>query len=144
MPESSAWLLKLSKNDAIAIGEQELIHIITEPELLKIPKTMPHCQHIINWKNNVLPVMNILGLLHNQNTDISNIIGIIAYKDPRSMSIQYSAIDLSFIPKKIIVNDNQACELSTTEEKWSQYTIASFKQQQKVIPIVDLARLFST
>jgi len=143
MPESNAWLIKLTEKETIAIGENELLHIITEPDLYKIPKVKKYCQHVIKWKNQVLPVMNITGLLYNQDIGISGIVGIIAYKHNESNTINYAAIDLTSVPKKISVNDKDACELPEPLHKWKPFSAVCFKKNNNVIPIISLQKVFS-
>lgn len=143
MPESNAWIIKLTDKETVAIGENELLHIITEPELYKIPKTKKYCQHVIKWQSHVLPVMNITGLLYNQDIGISNIIGIVAYRERSSDQINYGAIDLAAIPKKTLVYDEEACDLSEATKQWKPLTTACFKKEDRAIPIISLEKIFT-
>lgn len=142
MSESNAWLLHFNNKDSIAIGEQELLHILTEPDLLTIPKSKKYCQNLALWQDQILPVTNISGYVNTGESRISSIVGIIAYKDTDSNELKYSAIDLTSIPKKIKVDDNQQCQLPDTLMHWKNYTISCFEHNNKAIPIINLALFF--
>lgn len=142
MPESNAWLLSFKENTSVAIGEHELLHIITEPELQYIPKSQKYCQNVVYWQDNILPVTNISGYVNNSENELSDIIGVVAYNDPNSSIKLYSAIDLTSIPKKIKVDDNQQCSLTNELESWREFTISCFKHNEKVTPIINLSSFF--
>lgn len=89
-----------------------------------------------------LAVMNITGMFYNQDIGISNIIGIIAYQNQPLSRIQYAAIDLSIIPKRLTVSDEQACALTEDIAHWRAYSISCFQLQENAIPVLDLSRVF--
>ena len=142
MPESNAWLLTFNNKDSVAIGEKELLHIITEPELHYVPKAKKYCQNIISWQDQILPVTNINGYVNNSEAKLSNIIGIVAYRPTDTDEIKYSAIDLTGIPKKITVNDEQACQITDEIKQWKPYSVACFNYNDKATPIINLSAFF--
>ena len=142
---STAWLLALSNGWRTAVGEPEMLHVLHKPTLFAIPCSPFYCHQVLIWEKKLVPVFDLAAWLTGYKASYSNpLIGVVAYQEKLRNTIEYGALHLSSPPRRVSVNDDQACELPDDEIDWRSIAISCFADSdQNPIPILDLSRIFS-
>lgn len=143
--ESTAWLLVLNDGCLAAIGELELRHLLLKPNLYDIPCSPFYCHQVLIWEKKILPVFDFAAWLSGCKTnDEPSLVGVVAYQESSSNTIEYGVLHLIKPPKKVSVHDAQVCELPNDEIGWDNIAISCFADNdQNPIPILNLSRIFS-
>lgn len=137
-----AWLLSVAENIQLCIGEHEAAEYIENPQLQYIPMTPDFCKNIIFWNDMIVPLIDINILYGNPAATGYQHVIVIAYQEKEGMPLGYVAFVLASPPDKIIVNDDDACELPEDyPETLSPYVLSLFSHNNQVVSILDIARL---
>ncbi len=142
MSVANAWLLPLGGKHWAAVGAHQMVHLVYEPQLTPIPLTPPHCSHALILEGHILPVWDIavwLGAaLPGRATHLA---AVVAYAG--SDGRQLGAIQLVGPPVRATVSDDAACPLPETPARWRSIAISCFRHGDQVVPVVDVAHMFS-
>ncbi|MBI4006227.1 MAG: hypothetical protein HY356_06125 [Gammaproteobacteria bacterium] len=152
MSVSNAWLLTFSDKLHAAVGNLEMIHLLPHiPELIEVPQTPAWCRYLVAWQNLRLPLMDIrlfLALNHHDNDNFSHqnkvMAGIVAYHPQNGNVQKYGVLLMSELPVRIVVDDQQWCDLPESPGGWTTLAISCFNHPEHgPVPILDLPRIFS-
>jgi chemotaxis signal transduction protein len=145
MKHSKAWALDLGAGLQAAVGDREMVHLVPSPELFDVPATPSHCRHVVIWKDEILPVVDLPAWLtgctcqHQQ-----SLIGIFAYQPRPGVSPRQGALLLNAIPRRLSVRDDQASALPDKPKRWREIAVSCFTTVNGVsIPIIDLTCVFT-
>lgn len=144
----TAWIVPLTNTVSAAVGEFELIHILTDaPVLFTLPRTPSYCQQVFVWNNKIIPLMNLVEKFALEDTATNNrhiIVSIFAYRAKKIGHPEYGALLLNATPYRREVSDEQACQLPLEFSAWSGCVWSCFQDvdTQKTIPILKLEQLF--
>lgn len=144
-----AWIISITDNVSVAVGEFELIHILPDnPILFNVPTAPYYCQQVFIWQHKIIPIMNLaarFGLDNPAMTYDDFVVGIFAYRAEKTGLFEYGALLLTATPYRTEVSDEQACPLPTDLFAWKHYVRCCFQdtETQKAIPILNLERLFA-
>jgi chemotaxis signal transduction protein len=138
-----AWIISLTDNVSAAVGEFELVHILPDiPVLIEIPKTPIYCNKVFVWQHKIIPMMDIAVRFASTQSNTNPIVGIFAYRTQAGL-VEYGALLLTTMPRRLEVSDEQACALPTDLQHWRPYIKCCFQEtQDQVIPILNIERLF--
>jgi len=151
-PTQRAWLLSFSPDFQAAVGYHEMSQVIMSPTLFPIATAPDYCCELMIMQQQILPIMNIRKLLAPQQNylDIQShpIIGIALYQNKNNGKVQSIGMQLNESPKLINVSDEQACDLPDEADigyapRWADFSLSCFLHQDKKIPILNIAYLFS-
>ena len=146
MASSNAWILPLDHNLNVAVGEYEILHLVHFPALFAVPGAPFYCRQVLVWQNQILPAMDLSAWLQGkaQQRD-QKLVAIAAYTDPDTHATQYAGLILDDIPRQVMVDDSQACDLPDTEQRseWQRIAISCFNHSERSVPIIDLTTVFS-
>ncbi len=143
---SRAWLLNFGQGLQAAVGYHEMWQILMAPRLFEVPYTPSYCNEILVLQENILPVLDLSARLigHKKMTSLTKpIVGIVIYKEDPNHLAHYGCLHLTDLPQSIYVSDNQACDLPEEESYWAPLVLSCFSHEERVVPIIDLAYLFS-
>ncbi len=144
MAESIAWILDFGNSAIAAIGELELVHLDENPELFVIPKTPCYCQHALIWGETILPVIDMVVALQDQQISRETCYAaIIRYRQEINSPLQFGALLLAKMPERIKVDDDLACPLPENLQTLKSLAVSCFTLDGEGIPIIDLASIFS-
>ena len=139
----SAWSMQLNSDLDVAIGQNELVHIIHEPDLILVPKAPEYCNQVLVWNENIIPVINF----HSYKSlkvkyDVKNaVVAVILYK--ASGVYHYGALILQGIPMLLTVHNAQACSVPATLSDYEDLFISCFSTVDKrVLPVLNTNALF--
>lgn len=153
MPVSNAWLLTFSDTLHAAVGNLEIIYLLSHiPKLIEVPHRPVYSRYIVAWQNQQLPLMDIrLFLTGNRGKQADSLqhskalAGIVAYHSPESGVQKYGALLLSELPVRTVVDDKQMCGLPESPDGWVALAISCFNHDDYgPVPILDLPRIFSS
>jgi len=143
--ENSAWLLKDINGDYFAVCEVEMVEYIQIATIFPVPATPRYCNHVMAWRDKLLPVVNIALLFDVINKVKVGEVGVFAYQTAENSPLNHIAIPLLESPVHIIVNDNQYCDLPERYSKDQQsLALSCFSYQDFSVPILNLNYLCST
>ena len=138
-----AWLLQLNDSRSVATSEQEVIEYLGHPQLFPIPFTPEHCSSIVQWRDRLLPVIDICPLFGDQPDDEAQGIVVLAYQ--QASKLEYLALAVSQPPTHLRVSDDQVCESSELDESeiWatSELVLAVLIEDDQKIPVIDVPHL---
>jgi chemotaxis signal transduction protein len=143
-----AWIISITDTVSLAVGEFELIHILTDPPVLfRVPTAPIYCQQVFVWQNKIIPVMNLATRFSLDISAVSSdhvIVSIFAYRLTTGQ-VEYAALFLNATPRRSEVSNEQACQLPADLIAWTPYISACFQETdiKKAIPILKLERLFA-
>ncbi len=142
MAQANAWVLNLGGGHSMAIGEREMIHLVDQPRLESIPHTPAHCHDVVLWEGEILPVMDMaswLGLDEGRRESVC----VVAWQPRPDVRPGIGALVFSGMPLRVLVDDDQACDLPETPAGWGRVAQACFTHEGRPVPILDLAFVFS-
>jgi chemotaxis signal transduction protein len=144
MAEAMAWIVALDGNLCIAMGEHEMVHFVEHPVCDAIPYTPAHCQQVLWWEGEILPVVDLAAWLTGAPVERTHVaVGIVRWQERPEAAPQYGALLCTGIPQKVLVKDEQVCDLPVQPSGWKQVAISCFRHNSHPVPIVDLPSLFS-
>lgn len=144
MKQAVAWLLTVAPGRLAAIGERELNHLIHEPQSYAIPRTPRHCARVIEWEGQILPVWDLgCWLLDAAPAEPIALAAVVGYQRSRRERPRFGALALPTPPVRVQVRDDQACQLPQDTPAWRSLALSCFTHQDRPVPIIDLAHLFS-
>lgn len=145
MNEVSAWKLDLGAGLSAAVGEREMIHLLSDPPaLFEIPRSPSYCRNVFVWQGRILPLMDIPLRLLGYRTIGQGLMAVVAFQKYPNSKIRYGSLLLNSPPQRIRVDDRQACDLPESPTGWRDLAIACFEQAQLgPVPILDLPSVFS-
>jgi hypothetical protein len=152
--KASAWLLTMNGGRCAAVGERELVHIISdEVERVDVPGVAERSNAFIVWQDRRLPLFDVTAALREH--DFANdpvavparkseaIIVIAAYQISNESQIRFGAIPVCVLPERIEVADNSGCDLPPQSTGWKGLAHSCFRHQRLgAVPILDLGRVF--
>ena len=160
MASSNAWVLPLDETLSAAVGEFEIIHLLHFPALFSAPGTPYYCNQVLVWQDQILPTLDLSAWLRGHALPrTQTLVAIATYpapnnstpnsvsNDPTAASESedkcYAGLLLADIPRQILVDDSDACELPSTPLGWRQLAISCFRHNERAVPIIDLQTVFS-
>ena len=144
MAEAMAWIVHLDANMCIAMGEHEMVHFVEHPVCDDIPHAPAHCQQVLWWEGELLPVLDLTAWLTGQSVERTHAaVGIVRWQEQSDAAPQYGALLCTGIPQKVRVKDEQVCDLPIQPSGWKDVAISCFRHNSHPVPIVDLPYIFS-
>ena len=144
MADATAWIVHFAQGLQAAVGERELRHIIEQPMLKGIPQTPIHCQNVLLWESEMLPVLDLAAWLTGTPTQLSpQTAGIVGWQADADGPVQHGVLMFTGVPRKVVVRDEQACDLPDTAPGWQTVAVSCFRHDDNAIPILNLPYLFS-
>jgi chemotaxis signal transduction protein len=152
---TDAWLLDFGLGQRAAVGEAEIVHLLTQaPQFYPVPRAPVHCRNVILWEDRVLPVADLPALASAGRSTVfpasvagmEHLVAVVAYASGvESEPIHYGALLLAGLPDRASVSDDQACDADDAASGWSPITTCCFRHPEHgSVPIVDLRRVFAS
>jgi chemotaxis signal transduction protein len=145
MSEAAAWIMKINETLYISVSRTELVHIISDPEMIPVPRAPSYCRYITLWNDNILPVADFTRLINKENNIINNhIVAVSSYRD-HDQNVQYGGIMLAESPVLEHVKNDQFCGLSDATVKLRAISLSCFTSKRGFqVPVIDMSKLFSS
>jgi chemotaxis signal transduction protein len=153
MTAASAWLIPITSNHSVAVGEFELVHILPDqPVLFNVPRAPTYCRQVLVWQDRIIPVLDLSKrfrfvddtLLPFDNTTTA-LVGICIYQSEHTKHVEYGALLMHDTPVHGEVDDKQVCDIDTDLSAWRYFMSSCFRIEntQQIVPVLRLERLFA-
>ncbi len=145
MTISEAWLLEPNDSLPIAISDQEMMEYVQASVSYSVPGAPNYCNRVISWQSHLVPVMDIDRLAGIPSDESGRLLGLMAYQMQPGAPLQYLGLKLKVPPRKIKVDDEQACELpeGISEGLLEPICLSCFTYEDRSVVILDIASLCS-
>jgi chemotaxis signal transduction protein len=143
--ESNAWLLKDTNGDYFAVAEVEMVEYSPSVKSFSVPLTPYYCNSIMEWRDQLIPIINLASLFETNNLSDVDRVGVFAYQLKENAVLQYIGIPILDSPIHIVVADSQFSELPTRFiSDRIALCLSCFSYQNISVPILNLNYLVST
>jgi chemotaxis signal transduction protein len=145
MSVSDAWLLEPNDLLSVAIGDHEMVEYVHGPISFAVPGAPNYCNHVLFWKNMLVPVMDLGVLLGNPAQETGAFMSLIAYQEQPGLALQYLALKVRTAPEKIRVDDAQVVELpkELSDGVLMPVCFSCFNHADRPVVILDITSLCS-
>ena len=146
MTNAVAWIVPLPGNMWIALGNLELVHVLTDvPAQSVVGDNGPaFLSETISWDGDTIPVFDAgkfgRGI---EKTAETVYYGIVRYRPTPTSPQRFGALKMTSIPQRAPVEDKMACDLPESHYHWRPFSVSCFKLDGRAVPVLDLATLFS-
>jgi chemotaxis signal transduction protein len=141
-----AWLLPISPDLHVAVGEGEIAHILSGWRgFHPVPRSPRWCHDVFLWQRQVVPLFD-LGVLVRHGAPVAlasgSVIMIVAYAAAAG-DVRYGGLKLCGLPFSRDVTNDQICDYPTHYTGWTNIAISCFADPSHgPVPILDLPRLY--
>lgn len=142
MGAANAWLLHLGNRLLAAVGEFELVHVVLDSPLFRVPLCPPHCNRLLLWEGRLLPVMDLSRWLLEGDDEPKRYMAILPWRQGQEENLYYGALPLVVPPTRIQVRDEAACSLPQSPLAWRSCSLSCFLYGDRPVPILDVSGIF--
>lgn len=125
---------------AAAIGLHEVIEVVTEGEMARVPMAPRHCCELLQWRDQWIPVFDLAAWCGQQAEPAGQFFVVVAYP-AETGDIQYGCMRVPEFPQIVELSDQQACTLPDDAD-WRRIAVSCFKGEGKTVPILSLRKVF--
>ena len=172
--KTAGWVLSMKEGLVTAVGEMDMIYVFPfTPRIFSVPMTPRYAKGVIVWQQRLVPVLDLgaylnargqheqpataalestgpvaaSGVVPDSELVIDNVIALFAFRleTMSEESWDLGALLLEKVPERVLVDDDDACDLPDAGIDWSGTAISCFHHEKYgAVPILDLAALFKT
>lgn len=133
-----AWLLDWPAQP-LALAQCEVIEVIEDPEVHRIPIDGGWCGAVVFWRDNLLP----LALSHEQTLDGLAVV-VVAYQKVSRAPLEHAAIAVRGMPRQFDVPADSDCEPPADCPLGQAQLRAFFRYQDRAIAVPELQNWFAS
>ncbi|NIR59400.1 MAG: chemotaxis protein CheW [Gammaproteobacteria bacterium] len=128
----------------VAAGAHRVVEYLLSPEIVRLPLTPAHCPGVLIWREKMVPVTDLAALLGGDEREAQarRHAVVLAYQMAPGQPLRYGAVLVDGAPYEVYVADDMACALPEGSEVVRHVACSCFTHDDRVIPILDVARLF--
>ncbi len=149
---TQAWLLPLRGERVVAIGHDELRHLLIEPPIYKLPHAPRFCQSLVMWEEHLLPLYDLAAFMDTDNNSaadetesqdpVDHIYAVIGFNLGVG-KVDYGAISITEPPLLIDVNDDDVTDIDRQIASRKMVVKSNFEYSGKRVPIINIKYLFT-
>jgi chemotaxis signal transduction protein len=146
MSTSDAWLLECGETLSIAVGDHEMVELLQTESCHHVPGAPPYCSDVLQWHENMVPIMDIEVLHDNAGRERSaSYLCLLNYQEALDRPLQQLALRVDRAPERIQVDDAQVCELpgDYDDSPLKPVILSCFTYHAKPVLILDISSLCS-
>jgi hypothetical protein len=133
-----AWLLEWSPQP-LALAPCEVIEVVDEPEVHRVPVGPDWCRSLVYWRERFLPLaMPADGAL-----DTLSVV-VVAYQQAPRVPLEYAAIAVKGTPRKIGVAEDADCDPPSDGVLADSQLRGCFLYEGRAVAIPELSVMFAT
>lgn len=140
----SGWQLDFGSDHVAAIGEHVLAHLVPEPALFSVPCAPHHCRHVMPWQGRMLPVWDFAAWVEGSRQLPPKLLAVVAFAATDGQQADYGALLLAEPVRRFRTSDGEGAALPEAMECWRPFAISGVHHDGHYLPILDLARVFSS
>lgn len=141
---SRAWLMDVGADHRIAAGAPHVVEYLVDPQALPVPRTPPHCAGLMIWRERMIPVIDFARPATGDAISPARRAVVLAYQDAPGQALRYGALRISAVPAEVWVSDDMAGAPEGIPETFRPLARACIVHDDRVIPILDVKRLFDS
>jgi len=141
---TNAWLLTVSNTQDIAVAEYQMNEYVSLTTAMEIPLAPSYCNKMVFWQERRVPLM-ALGILlgDDRQTQYKGYVVVACQSAPRA-PLQYVGLLVLEPPTRIAVNSQAEISIpGSVNDILQQVFISCFLHENKTVPVLDSAYLFS-
>jgi len=148
MIKAKSWELTLGAKTRVAVASRHVVEFIRSPKLVPVPLAPIHSAGLLVWQGNIIPAVNLgqaLGVGESGGSPeyVSGMV-VLAYQDAPGTPMRHGGLTVCAVPEEVWVTDDMSCPLPAHPGGiWDLLALSCFAKDDHVIPILDVARLFS-
>lgn len=142
MAELTAWMADFGGDRRAATGVRTLVHLVSAPVLVAIPRAPSHCRRVLLWQDRMLPAWDVGAFLGAPPLASERAIAAIAVYRAASGKVEVGALLLAEPPVRATISEPEACALP--DARWSPVAASCFKYRGRAFPVLDLRRMFES
>lgn len=132
-----AWLLEWPAQP-LALAPCEVIEIVDEPEVHRVPVGPDWCRALLYWRERFLPLaMPAVGMVERYS------VVVVAYQPAPRVPLEYAALPVAGRPRQIEVPADADCEPPSNCALAASHLRACFLWEERAIVIPELRSLFA-
>ncbi len=143
MSASKAIRLDAGSVAVAAIALHEIIEVVTEGDIVDVPKAPPYCHELLYWRGQWIPVFDLAGWYCVRSRPDRRFHVIVGYMPGRNGEFRCGCIRVSEFPKIVKLENESGC-CFPADEASSRIAHSGFEAGDVKIPILSLRRLFET
>ena len=147
VPESVAWILYIDPDNAIAVGQYEIVYILKyENNKLHRINGPDYFNQSIMWQGKEIKIFDLDRFINLQNRETKNVlyeyIVIVPYIQD-GHDVIFLGLKIINIPIKLKVKDTQQCDYPDNYA-WGKLSSSCFYDEKYgTIPVLDVAKILS-
>ncbi len=143
-PSSRAWVLDVGAGQRAAAGAPHVVEYLLATETVPVPRTPRHCHGLLFWRERTIPVLDLAPLIAEGATaaTATRRAVVLAWQERPGEALQYGALLVTAAPGETWVSDDMAGDLADAPAAFNHFARAGFMDKDRLIPILDLRRLF--
>lgn len=141
---AEAWLVECG-NVRVFVSALNMQHVIEHAGLCyRVPMTPAHCNSVLVWQQQVLPMVNLAEMIYQSTTASCPYSCVLGWQDIER-GTEYGVLAASSFPQRVMIHDSH-CIDPTPEvaQTWQGFALCFVEYNNKHIPIIDVARLFDS
>lgn len=143
MSASKAIRLDAGSSAVAAIALHEIIEVITEGDIVDVPKAPPYCRELLHWRGQWIPVFDLAGWYCMLSRPERRFHVIVGYWPGGNREFRCGCIRVSEFPRIVKLEDEGGCSFPEDETS-SRIAHSGFEVGNEKIPILSLRKLFET
>lgn len=140
-----AWLLDVGGGYRIAAPAHLVVEYLLAAETMTVPCTPAHCPGVLLWRERLIPVVDLAPVLPASGATSApwRHAVVLAWQDAPGKPISHGALVVRTLPAETLVTDDMACPLPEDAAVFGFIANACFLHEERPIPVLDVARLFT-
>jgi chemotaxis signal transduction protein len=142
MNAAEAWLVECG-NVRVFVSAVNMQHVIEHAGLhFAVPMTPKHCNSVLVWQQQVLPVVNLAEMMSQSAMASCAYSCVMGWQDIER-GTEYGVLAASKFPQRVMIHDSHCVEPAVEiAHVWQGLAMCFVEYNNKQVPIIDVARLF--
>ncbi len=146
-PTATARVVAYARDKWVAFAPHATQEFVENPQYLTVPGGAYYAYGLLHWQDRHIPFIHLESLLLAYPAFDAKAAAphalVLAYQAAPNAPLQYGAVAVAETPSSKTVSDADFNPLPTDSDMWAELAISCFKQDGRVYPILDAARIFS-
>lgn len=140
-----AQVIEYARGHHAALAPCAAVELLDQPRTAEVPGAAYYCQHLLQWRDAWLPLLNLRVLLTGYREAYlmsSRYALVVAWQSSARAPLSYGALALPFLPRVVEAQDADQCPLPTDSDLWPLLALSCFQHEGKAVPIIEVGTLF--
>ena len=146
-PTALARLMEYDWDKYVALPVHTTLEVVEQPQVIDVPGCAYYGLGMLRWQDRYLPLLDLRTLLNaykKPGGPPMRYALVVTYQAAPFEPVRYGAMAMIGLPQTMQVGDHMQAPLPSDSDLWPQVALSCFAHQQRIVPIVDTARLFNS